>query len=430
MTRKLLDVGPEVTTGAHPSLPNDQIPFWEDASNLIFYEEGVTAAPGHFLLFDKLDANAKLGLIEAEILQDTVRKKTLFSGTQAKLTRFVSGDTVETDVSRASGGAYGVGASLHQTANKLALLWSFAQWGEWVLATNGHDKLQLYRGNVVAPQKFADLLQTGGGALPFTYAQIIRRVKTHALALNTSNGADLIEFCANDDLFQWTETEFNSAGTLPLRNLNSQIMAAEDLGQAGLGVYGRDQMHLVEYIGAPLYIGERKLLDNIGAYGKAAVVSVGIYHYGWGPRGIWRTDGNQVDYIDNPSVRDYIKKNLNKDQSSKIVAWPLINYGGVVFFFPSGTSLWPDIGLFFSYQNNSWWRLDFGRTAGTAGTVFDLPFTADSIGNIFQVTDQVAATSGLAGPLTMVDTLERVTGFGFGGFGDMAFGGYLLETGE
>lgn len=429
MTRKLIDVEEEVTTGTHPSLPNDRVPFWKETSNVIFHELGVVAAPGHFLLFDKLDSGPKLGLLEAEILADTVRKKTLFSGNPTKLMRFVEGDIIETDVSRAVGGAYGTGAPLHQTPNNNALLWSFAQWGEWALATNGWDKLQLYKGNVAAPQKFFDLQQSGAVALPFSRAQIIRRLKAFAVALNTSNGADLVEWCDLDDLFTWTNTQLNQAGSLPIRNLNSQIMAAEDLGNAGLGVYGRDQLHLLSFIGAPDVFGFDKLLDGLGAYGKAAVAPIGAYHYGWGPRGIWRTDGSQIEYIDNPSVRDFLKANLNHEQSSKIVAWPLVNYSCVVFFFPKVGSLWNNAGLCYSFANGTWWQFDFGRSAATAGTVFDLPFTADNIGNIFQVTESSTPSTGLAGPLTIVGSVEEVAGWGFGGFGDLGLGGYELTEG-
>lgn len=426
MSRQLADIAAELFSGAHPSVPNDMKPLWTNLSNLLVFDAAVQPSPGHFLFADKIDVAAVIGMIEAELAvpggASGDRAKYLFWGNLAKLFRRNGLTRVVTDVSRAVGGPYASGLSEHQQEDHLAHRWSFSQWGEWILGANGDDELQILLNSDPDPALFQDIVQPGPIPLPFSKAEIIRRIKVFAVALNTSIGPDFFHWSAEDDPYVWTPTNANSAGSLLIRHLNSQIMAALDLGP-GLGIYGRDQLHLAQYIGPPEIIGEEKILDGVGAWGKDAVCRVGATHYGWGPRGIFSTDGSQVQYFDAPSIRDEIEKNLNYDQSSKIVAMPLTQYDSVFFFYPRGTELWNSAAFGIHIPSRTIWPQDYGRQCMVPGTVFDFAITGDAKGNIFMITEEIAPESGSQGPLTLVGSCELTFGVGEGGVGELGVSG-------
>jgi hypothetical protein len=426
MSKLLVQLATELFSGAFPSVPNDMRPLWTNLSNLLVFDAAVQPSPGHFIFANKLDSAAAIGMIEAELKVPGTstgdRAKYLFWGTLGRLFRRDGLTQGVTDVSRAVGGPYAVGQSEHQKIAHLAHRWSFSQWGEWILAANGNDELQILQNDAAPPDLFEDIVQPGPLPLPFTQAEIIRRIKVFAVALNTSIGPDFMHWSDEDDPYVWTPTTANSAGSLLIRHLNSQIMAALDLGP-GLGIYGRNQLHLAQYVGPPEIIGEEKILDGIGAWGKDAVCRVEANHYGWGPRGIFSTDGSQFRYFDAPSIRDEIEKNLNYDQSSKIVAMPLSQYDTVLFFYPRGNSLWNNAGFGVQISTGTIWPQDYGRQCMVPGAVFDFAITGDSTGNIFMLTEDVAPELGGGGPLTLAGTAELSFGIGQGGIGELGIGG-------
>lgn len=426
MSQKLVDAGEELSTGLHPSLPADRIPFWEDGSNVFWRDGGIEAIPGQLLLCDKLEAGPGVGLIEAELTNNAGgRQKTAFWGNQTKLFRYREGDLLAVDVSRTVGGAYGTGASMDQTTLKLAYRWSFAQWGEWITGTNGLDTPQIYKATDGPPQKFANM--TG---LNFTRAEIFRRLSVYLVAMNTDLGADTINWCDEDDLTVWTPSQGNSAGVLPLRNLNSPIMAAEDLGENALGIYGRDQLWLASYVGPPNIIGARHVLDGVGAWGKGAVCAIGRNHYGWGPKGIFRTNGVDVEYIDTPSLRRSLRGTFDEGQSSKVIAWPWTKYDTVVFSYPivGSQGTFNVLSAMFNYANGTWWKGGFGRQAGTGGQVFNDPITVDSNGNIFMLSEEAPPALVAEGPIIMNGNATILAGLGETGMGQLGLGGYWAGT--
>lgn len=432
MTRKLLQITNEIVSGLHPSLHPDAVPLWIEGENVLEDDAALRPAPGNFLLALKLTLEAALGLIEAEVIATPPaigRVKTIFKGTKSKLSRWDEGTASEVDVTRTAGGDYGVGRGTEATSSKPALRWSFNQLGDWVVGVNGHDIPQIYKATDAAPQKFKNLVLTGGGALPFSWAEIVRQISVFTIVLNTSNGGDIMEWADEDDIHAWGATQENSAGKLPIRNLNSSIVAAEDLGAAGLGVYGADQLHLASYVGPPEIIGARKLLDGVGAWGKSAIAAVGSVHYGWGPRGIFQTDGNSFAYLDSPSIRHYIEQNLNVAQASKIVAWPLIRFNSVAFFAPMFGDVWCNRALVWNWQRKTWWIWGFGRQAATAGKVLQDALVADHVGNIYEVSDSIGPTNEAVGVMPLKADAIITTGIGTVGMGEMGLGGYSKVEG-
>ena len=383
MKSKIFDATDLVAGGIQPALPHSANPLWRDGQNVVFQENSVRPVPAQVGVASKISTEPPRGAFECRL--NGVRQ--VFWGSQTKLFRLVEGDGAATDVSRASGGAYT--GSKDSSTSEDAHSWTFAQWGdEIVVASNGKDSMQWWDAGTSKFKDFATASLSATGHP--SYAKIVVQLNQHLLALGTDAGDYVVEWCSQDALATWTPAVTNSAGNLVLYGMNSPILAAVPL-QDGIGVYGSDDLFLLRWIGSPFYIGQQRLLSGVGALGPNAVVGVGRLHYGICQRGIFRTDGVSPEWIDRPGIYDYLfsqdessSTRANVAQASKTFAWHDPSQNMVYFFYPAGSSVENSRGVGFNYKNNSWTILSFGRTCGTAGTVFFHPFVFDTTGGIYQ----------------------------------------------
>lgn len=363
-------VSKEIPSGIFPDLESDKVPLWLDSSNVYFTDGGVRPIPGQFVAANKLQPLAGTGLIE--LVQ--AGEKVVFWGTpgpEGHLYRWAEGEAVVTQVTRTSGGAYaGVG------------IWSLAAFGETVLATNGIDEPQVY-GYTGALTNFQDLYAASGvtGLSDTDTWELLHQFGPFIFAFNTDLLDSGVLWADEDSFIDWLPTAGNAAGDLNIRRLTTGIKAVQELAQ-GIAVYGTDQLHHVFFVGGQLVHGQRFLLDRVGALGKHSVVSVGNLNFGMGIRGIWRTDGNQVEYIDKNAIHDFVYEDINREHWHKSIAWvnPAIEH--VFFSYPSASAIENDKTVGFNWRTGAWTKLDFGRSAATSGEVFDDSLFISSSGNV------------------------------------------------
>ena len=437
MAERIARFDREIPTGLHPSLPNAKIPLWVDGRNVIFFENAVQPSPGQFQLAAKAEVGRVIGAIESLI----DGKDNVFFGTPTKLYRFQEDfDPLQAeDVSRTVGGGAYTGIN-DATASEISTRWSFAVWGRWILAVNGKDAGQIWKPEYTGPD-FSNWNSDSAipptstvEDFPWTKAQIVRTIGPYAIVLNVearvggADESDFIYWCDTDDVHNFTAGATTAAGQLPVRDLDSPILAAEALG-GGLGFYGSDHLHILEFIGAPFYFGQRHLLRGLGAVSKDAVAVVGKVHYGLGPLGIFRTDGFQVQYIDDPSIHDFIFTNLTRAQISKCIAWYAANIGVVFFSFPLEPNLDNSIAVGYAVNNGTWSIHDFARSAASTRAVFDFPITFSNTGTIFQQGAVGVPPSGDPLPLTLIAAVEMKANYGHLGYGDIGYGGTLDAPG-
>ena len=142
-------------------------------------------------------------------------------------------------------------------------------------------------------------------------------------------------------------------------------------------------MGTVTHFKSPFIFGYKVALVGIGAISKHSIVPVGRKHYGWGPEGIFVTDGVQFQYIDTPALRQWIKDNLNTEQQTKIWGYYNVQYDRVIWTLPTGSSTEPDQQIGYSPSNNSWTFYDEDWTAFLPADVWNGPSLADKTGAVF-----------------------------------------------
>lgn len=411
MTQPIGKVTDLLGSGLFPSHPGKKPPLWENGRNVVFEYGLVKAALGQFLMFAPAEAARIMG-IKAAYVAGT---PTVYFGTPTKLWKWTESGGVEDLSDEVFSGGEG---------NP----WIFALWGNWIAATNNTEDLKIYKNT----GNFADLAGT-----PFTRCKVIESTNTHLFAMNTSNGGNYIEWTDVDDIEDWTATSTNEAGNKPMRNLDSDIIAAKKLGDSIIA-YTYNEMLSIDYIGRPFIYGVNFLLEGFGPVGPNAVAAVGRVHYGFGRRGLWVTDGVSFDFIDEPAVFDFLFQDdltrVDKTKLDQIVVWHDQMQNLVMFSYPTEAGLGHnDIQVGFNYKdpNKPWTVFNYGRMAVDDSGVFDFAVSGDQLGNIYQQSATNTAPSSGEQPIVELDetTYTLQLGVGEGGVGQLGVGGYESGTG-
>lgn len=259
----------------------------------------------------------------------------------------------------------------HETVASPAGHWKFVNWGEWMLATNGSNPVQVRKGT----GNFAALQQDGTTPLPFAWARLMGRLGPHIVVANLPGEPNGIRWCSDDNIEDWEVLEANTAGDLTVRDVVSEFIAMEPLGDR-LALYTRESLHVLSYIGAPLVFGVQPVLFGFGPWGPSAVVSIGREHFGWGPGGLWHTDGSQFAWIDDGSVKDFLAAELYSAQASKIVGYHNEPRHRIEWFYPTTSTGENDRGIAYDYLHKAWSRVDVGYSAVLERGVFQYPLGA------------------------------------------------------
>lgn len=358
----------QLASGLWPSVQRKQIPLWETGSNIDFFSTGPGKIQGYSTPTTPTVAGAPLRGMNQLTRNDG--SKHLFFGDAATLYRWPGSGGILTE-------GTGYTGITDATSTQDATTWSFKDFGDWMIATNGVDTIQVNKGS--------SFVALGGISGNFTTAEIVTAMNEHIIVLNTDISPYEIRWSEAGNPEIWTPSATSTAGYLSIREARSPIKAAVPLQQA-LAVYTKESLFLFEYVGsAGFRFRVRHALNGIGAVGKQAVVSVGPMNYGLGTGGFWRTDGNAFTYIDEPAIRDYWRANVALAQVSKVCAYHNEDEKKVVWYFP--TSDEPDQGVAFNYGNNTWTILGFGRTSCVERNTFDDPMSGDSAGTIYTDND-------------------------------------------
>lgn len=400
--QRLADLTENISSGVFKDPANDRVPLWADGRNIVFDREGPRPVYGFSQYFSKPASKPVRGVLQAWI---TGQQYVFFGNKNNLFVYSVSSNTV-TEISKSTDAYSGE-------------FWTFMQWGNWIIASNDVDPIQIYKGS-----SFADLT-TGIGT--FT-ATVIRGFKAHAIAFGTDTEGREIKWCDEDDVENWAPAIANAAGDLFIRDMASPIRAAET-SSPGIIFYGDSTAHVLRYTDPPFYFGSNILKQNIGAFGPYAVVAVGDTHFGMGLNGIWAyAPGEEPQYIDSPAIHNFVYNNLDFDNAEKCVAWFDEEQKLIVFSYPvtSNVSGEPENSVAFSLQQQAWCPLDFAATGASKTPAFRYTTAFDFRGNAYQHGVRGAGGGGQFDSqrfISMSDELTVKNFYGISGYGEHGYGG-------
>lgn len=412
---KIAQAGPDaIVSGQHPGLPNQSIPLWRRGSNVVFEDRAIKPAPTEQVLFVGLSAGRVTGLKALYQFSAGVTVPAALWGTRTSLFKGVTPPTT-TNVSRLVGGPYtGLDSDL----------WSIVQFGQALLATNGKDEVQYLAPaglNFVNISTVSDLLNT-------FRAKILMVNGPYVLAFNTNNDPSEFRWCDEDNPLVWVPAATNSARDIQIRDLLSDIVAVVDFAE-GLMVCGRTQAHYVTFVGPPLFFAQDHMIEGAGAVSIHSVLAFDRIAYGFGPDGIWETDGSTIHYISVPSVHRHIYEDtLDKTRLSEVISWA--DPDNVLLFWGYPTKDGRGTTISYNRQLKLWSLHDYWRTAASEGGPWQFPLTASSAGNVYGQQGGAGAVVGNSAPVHMDTVMTFDTTYGHPGYGGLGYGGTFQIDGD
>lgn len=334
---------------------------WQEGNNVVFRNNGVEKTGGATLILGSGDQARDFA--QAYVSASGAKRIYVTTDTAVVLYELIAGVwSAGTLYSWATSVQYG----------------DLETWGTWLVMTNGVDPVKVWK-NGVATANLA--------GVPFTKARILKRKTPFLLAFNTDNmGDSAVEWSSESNIEVWTPGT-GRAGNMVLRDLESEIVSVEDLGDR-LAVYSRNSLVIGSFVGGTNVFGWKRAIKGIGAISRRSVVGLDPFNYGLTQDGIFKTDGVSFQWVDDPAMTKYIKDTA--DFSKAALFWGMADntLKSVNFFFLTSDNLWRSVHYY--PEKGFFTKGDLQLCAGQAKEVFDWPI--------------VSSESGLVGSWQTADT--------------------------
>jgi hypothetical protein len=207
---------------------------------------------------------------------------------------------------------------------------------------------------------------------------------------NTTFDPLLVRWSDQENPFDWVPSAINQSGEQRL-SIGSQIVAAVNTRQEII-VITDAAIYSMQYLGPPYVFGFQLLQDNISIMGPKAAITVNNVTYWMGADKFFVYSG-RVETLP-CSVRQFIFRNLNKDQSFQVFAASNEQYSEVWWFYCSTNSIVVDSYVVYNYLDRVWYYGTMGRTAWLDSGVLQYPIAADYNGRLLNHEDGSDDVSG------------------------------------
>jgi hypothetical protein len=269
--------------------------------------------------------------------------------------------------------AYGVPRSeVSATLVTPASVWSLDNWGEYLVGVLSDDGRIFEWDLTSGTASVISNAPVGCDGVIVTEERVI-------FALGAQNDPRRIDWCDQENNTTWTAASTNQAGNQIL-STNGKIVTGTKI-RGGTLILTDIDAHLATYIGQPFVYRFDRVGTGCGAASTACVTQVDVGAVWMGRDGFWIYDG-AVRPLDSP-VADFVFRNLNESQITKVAAFNNGKHGEVWWLYPSGDSNECNKYVSWSYRNNTWTFGDLDRTAGSDGGIFGAPIMVSYDGYIY-----------------------------------------------
>lgn len=329
-------------TGIWKSVDALKAPLWVDGENVAFRKGQVEKARGYASF---ITAGGAVNALQ-QALVGGVRR--VYMGLPTSLQYYPEGGSVTN-----LGTGYTSGA------------WSMSCFGNYLLATNNIQKLQLWP-NTGSALTVSDAPTT---------ARIVRQLNVFTVLFDANGNPGRFVWSDRGDPTVFTASLSNLAGGDYIRNISSRTQCAEEFGN-GLACWSSEQMYLISYVGGTSVLSYRTLPAKVGAAGINAVAVDGQLAYGLEPRGFWKTDGYTVQWIADPAVWDYLSSRIDFTAGDEITCHWDAEYQCVEWHW-KGTGAIGYEGWCYYPKTNAWAPRNWKLTAAISSAVWGKPLGAN-----------------------------------------------------
>jgi hypothetical protein len=253
--------------------------------------------------------------------------------------------------------------------------WTLDTWGEDMVGVSPADR-KIYEWTAGATASPAVQVSNS----PDCDAVIVT-AERFMFALGTSDPRTL-DWCDQEDNTLWAPASTNQAGSFPLQTAG-RLMCGKRVKGGTLLLTDQDA-HMASYIGGTLVYGFDRVGDDCGVISRQGAASFDQQAVWMSPTlnfFVWNGGGVIPLHCD---VQDYIRRDVNITQASKVVA--IVNSGNfeIEFRYCSASSNEIDRCVIWQYKDNYW---NIGRVARTCGVdkvgAFSNPILISTDGKIY-----------------------------------------------
>ena len=260
---------------------------------------------------------------------------------------------------------YGV-ARQDSQATLPATTWALDNWGEYLVACADTDgKLYEWQLDRSTPTVAAQIANS-----PEDNRSLVVTEERFIFALGAEGNPRKVQWCDREDNTVWTPLATNEAGDIELQT-NGAIECAHKVQGQTLILTDQDA-HVATYIGGQFVYGFERVGSACGIISKKAAVPVQAGCFWMGDKNFYMYTGGSVQEL--PSeVDDYVFRNINTTQKSKICAIGNKQFNEIWWFYPSEASNENDSYVVYNYKENIWFTGYMGRTTGVDLGIFRNP---------------------------------------------------------
>jgi hypothetical protein len=255
-----------------------------------------------------------------------------------------------------------------------ATTWSLDTWGEYLVGCSSTDgKLVEWQLNNANPAATITNAPTNCTGLVVTQERFL-------FALGASGNPRKVSWSDQENNTVWTPAATNQAGDFDLTTIGSLQCAKRIRGATML--FTDVDVHTATYIGPPYIYSFERIASGCGVISKQAVASIDNTCIWMSASGFWIYDGFVKPLMSD--VSDYVFKNINVSQASKVYCIHNSKFNEVWWFYPDSGSNEINSYVSFNYRENHWAVGTISRTSGTDSGVFEYPLMVSADGYVYE----------------------------------------------
>lgn len=238
-----------------------------------------------------------------------------------------------------------------------ATSWALDTWGEYLVACSDADGT-IYQWEL---DRATPTLPTAVTNAPTNNRSLLVTEERFLFALGAGGNPKKVQWSDREDNTTWTPLATNEAGDIELQTQGFIECAHRMQGQT---IILTDQdAHIATYIGGQFVYGFERVGNACGVVSKKAATVVQAGCFWMGEQNFYMYAGGSVQEL--PSeVDDYVFRNINKAQRSKVHAVSNKKFNEIWWFYPSAESNENDSYVVYNYRENIWFTGYMGRTSG------------------------------------------------------------------
>ena len=264
--------------------------------------------------------------------------------------------------------------------------WTFTQFGEYVIASNGVDAPQYYL--MGTSTNFANLsaIQTAGTVPTFRVSGVVR---DFLVTGNITNATNRIQWSGINDITVWSGKQ---SDLQDLPGSGGQVVAITS-GEVGY-VFRQNQIIRMDYVGGATVFRLSVISPNRGAVFGRTVCQDNRQIFFYADDGFYQINGDQIMPIGVEKVNRYFDLNLNKAYADRICAAVDPFNQLAMWLFPSTANTTNTTGIcdkiiIYNYATKKWSLAD--ASASTIFSQFVGAFTVELMDIISENLENISA---------------------------------------